>query len=396
MTAFAWIVVALLSVPAVLSLIWFAEIVAGCLSLLRKPVAHALPQRAFRTAILIPAHNEGTGLLPTIQDALAQLQPGDRILVVADNCADDTAEVARAAGTDVVVRTDPARRGKGYALEYGVRELAKSPPDVVIVMDADCRIAKDAIGILAHGAMATQRPAQALYFMEAPEGGAVRMNVSEFAYRMRNLLRPLGMHLAGLPVPLFGTGMAFPYKLIAGRDLGNSRLAEDTALGLSLASERSAPIFYPEAKIYSQFPTTQKAADAQRLRWEKGNFSNVVDLVPGSLAKAIARGNVQLAALALDLAVPPLAMLALLTFGCVILGAATYLLGGPVEALLVPTFGAAVLLAGGALSWVVVGRDIVPLKELVLLPAYLFRKIFFYRAWASGKTSSGWVKTDRG
>ena len=50
--------------------------------------------------------------------------------MVADNCSDDTAEIARTAGVDVVVRHDPERRGKGYALEFGVRQLRLNPPDV--------------------------------------------------------------------------------------------------------------------------------------------------------------------------------------------------------------------------------------------------------------------------
>src|SRR5262245_12401856 len=70
-----------------------------------------------RIAVLVPAHNEGINLLPTLADIKAQLRAADRLLVVADNCSDDTAVVAAEAGADVVVRNDPNRKGKGFALD---------------------------------------------------------------------------------------------------------------------------------------------------------------------------------------------------------------------------------------------------------------------------------------
>src|SRR5580704_15835042 len=100
---------------------------------------------AARIAVLVPAHNEGTGLLPTLEDIKRQLQPGDRILVVADNCTDDTATIARTAGAEVIERHDPDRRGKGYALDFGIQHLSATPPDILIMIDADCRIAANAI-----------------------------------------------------------------------------------------------------------------------------------------------------------------------------------------------------------------------------------------------------------
>ncbi len=72
-------------------------------------------------------------------------RPGDRLLVVADNCSDETAAVAAAEGAEVLVRTDALRRGKGYALDFAVRVLASSAPAMVLVIDADCQVAPDAI-----------------------------------------------------------------------------------------------------------------------------------------------------------------------------------------------------------------------------------------------------------
>src|SRR6185436_16232635 len=97
--------------------VYFLEIIAAVvLSRWQTPL---LPDRSLRRplAVLVPAHNEGSGLLPTIANIQSQLGPGDRLLVVADNCSDDTAAVARQNGAEVVERTDPTRLGKGFALD---------------------------------------------------------------------------------------------------------------------------------------------------------------------------------------------------------------------------------------------------------------------------------------
>src|SRR4051794_30113861 len=62
-------------------------------------------------AVLIPAHNEEEGLAATLENVRGQLRPSDRLVVIADNCNDNTAAVARAGGAEVVVRQDGDRRG---------------------------------------------------------------------------------------------------------------------------------------------------------------------------------------------------------------------------------------------------------------------------------------------
>ena len=103
--------------------VFFLEIVAATsLSRWRRPYRTDVGVRP-PVAVLVPAHNESSGLLPTLANIQSQLLPGDRLLVVADNCSDDTAALARAAGAEVVERNDPTRRGKGYALDWGVQHL---------------------------------------------------------------------------------------------------------------------------------------------------------------------------------------------------------------------------------------------------------------------------------
>src|SRR5205085_486900 len=115
---------------------------------------------------------------------LPQLRPGDRLLVVADNCADHTAAVAREAGAEVAERHDDNRRGKGFALDFGIKHLAADPPEVVIVIDADTEVGVGSIDILA--AAAATRPAQAMNLLDPPAQAGPEARLSAFAFYFRN------------------------------------------------------------------------------------------------------------------------------------------------------------------------------------------------------------------
>jgi cellulose synthase/poly-beta-1,6-N-acetylglucosamine synthase-like glycosyltransferase len=390
--------VAMVCLPSLLTLVWFFEVAAGCVALSNEKIrTSSLAPGAFfhKTAVLIPAHNEGSGILPTIRGAAAQLGPHDHILVVADNCTDDTAALAEAAGVEVIVRTEPERRGKGYALEFGVRHLGINPPDIVVIVDADCRLGENALKYLSNLAKISGRPVQSLYHMLAPQTDAPGKAVPIFAWRVKNWIRPLGLRVFGLPTQLFGTGMAFPFSLLVNRDLGNSRLAEDTALGLALASEGFSPLFLSEATIYSHFPALQGAGEQQRQRWEKGHFDNIVDFVPGALFRSLRKRDLNLASLAVDMAVPPLSVLVLLMALCDIVGSVAMMFGAPRATFGIPLLSTLLLVIGILLAWKAAGRDLLPPGDLIRLPLHAFEKLGFYRRLASGKRASAWVRTDR-
>lgn len=109
------------------------ECIMGALPARQRP--HAPPPPF---AVLIPAHDEASGIAAVLDAVVAQLRPCDRVLVVADNCHDDTAALARACGAEVVERRDPERCGKAYALSYGRTALGLKSTSVVIIVDADC------------------------------------------------------------------------------------------------------------------------------------------------------------------------------------------------------------------------------------------------------------------
>src|SRR5690606_5044606 len=103
-----------------------------------------LPQpelgRRPRLCVLVPAHNEEPVIRATLEGIKAQLSGDDRLLVIADNCEDNTASLARAAGATVLERTSEHERGKGFAISHGLKWLDADPPEVLIIVDADCTL----------------------------------------------------------------------------------------------------------------------------------------------------------------------------------------------------------------------------------------------------------------
>jgi glycosyltransferase involved in cell wall biosynthesis len=347
-----------------------------------------------RVAVLMPAHNEVVVIARAIHSVLAQLSPTDRLLVVADNCSDATAAVALTAGAQVIERTDPTRRGKGYALDFGVQHLRADAPPVVIVIDADCEAAAGSLDRLARLCAQTGRPVQALYLMQAASDAGLTARLAQFAWIVKNQVRPLGMRSLGLPCHLFGTGMAFPWPALAAATLASGHIVEDLKLGIDLARAGSPALFCPEALVTSSFPTSAAGLTAQRTRWEHGHLGVILSEAPRLLVDSISRLRPHLLGLALDLSVPPLALLALqlavVWLGCVVLYHFTR------AAIPLAISSTALAMAGVAvfLAWARYGRRVVPFSALALAGVYVVLKLPVYAKFLIARQLD-WVRSKR-
>lgn len=347
-----------------------------------------------RVAVLVPAHNEAAGIAQVVGAIRAQLQPGERVLVVADNCSDATASIARQAGAEVTERCHDTLRGKGYALDHGLRHLALDAPEVVIIVDADCLPGAAALDLLARACWRSGRPAQALYLMHAPAGASGLRRIAEFAWIVKNLVRPLGWQKLGLPCQLMGTGMAFSWAQIGQVDLATGHIVEDMKLGVDLAAIGQAPLFCPEAIVHSQFPSSDSGAQTQRTRWEHGHLSVILAYVPRLLVAALAHGNRALAALALDLSVPPLALLVLLSAAAWLLTALLWLVSAWAAPVLLASMTLAAIAVAVLLAWSGYGRAVISLRELGQALAYAARKLPLYVKFMFNRQVE-WVRSKR-
>jgi cellulose synthase/poly-beta-1,6-N-acetylglucosamine synthase-like glycosyltransferase len=348
-----------------------------------------------RVAVLVPAHNEASVVAGTIRLILQQLSTSDRLLVVADNCSDDSAAIASAEGAQVIVRSEPTLRGKGYALDFGVRHLQADAPDVLIVIDADCQIGAGAIDRLARCCARSGRPVQALYLMYAPEGAVLTTRIAQFAWIVKNQVRPLGLRRLGLPCQLMGTGMAFPWPCLTATTLATGHIVEDLKLGIDLTRAGVPPLFCPEALVTSVYPTSPAGLVAQRTRWEHGHLGVILAEVPRLFLDSVRRAKPSLAVLALDLSVPPLALLALQMVAIWIACTLLYIFaGGTAFPLSISSTALGVLALAVLSSWARYGRHVVSLGDLALAPVYALSKIPMYARFLVARQVD-WVRSRR-
>ena len=397
MAGLLWALLALAALPVVV--LWLQVLLAWPRRSAGLPAAQVRKEGAApRCAVLVPAHNEAQGIGATVRQLRLQLAKGDTLLVVADNCTDATAKLAREAGAAVVERQDAARRGKGYALDHGVRHLAAQTgpaPEVLIIVDADCVFSPaDGVHRLARQVLALGRPVQCLDLMDAPTDADLKTRVAAFAWRLKNWVRPLGWRSVGAPCQLMGTGMAFPWAMAQQMQLASGELVEDMQLGINLALAGTPPQFCPAVLVTSVFPTGAQAVQSQRTRWEHGHLGMIAAQAPRLFAQALRRRDARLLALALDLAVPPLALLALLQCAVLALCALAALLGlgwGPLWAALA-CLGLFTMAVG--MAWWGWGRAVVSARDLLFVPLYVLGKLPLYVGYLF-KRQKEWVRTDR-
>jgi cellulose synthase/poly-beta-1,6-N-acetylglucosamine synthase-like glycosyltransferase len=378
----------LLAVPC---LVLLTECLAAPVRIAESPLASARPRPS--VVVLVPAYNEQLGITATVSALRGQLAPGDRLLVVADNCTDQTAELATAAGATVVARQEAERQGKGYALSFGAAALAAEPPDVVVVVDADCRVADGGIERLARRASESGRPVQAEYLLRPPEKPDARTALSGMALVVKNQVRPRGLSRLGLPCLLTGSGMAFPWPLLRDATALQGNLVEDMVLAIDLALRGTPPLPCPSVSVSSELPEGERAQQRQRRRWEHGHLSVVRSHVPRLLRAGLTRPA--LLAMALDLLVPPLALLVLLLGAVGALGLVLWWLGGWVLPFAVALTGATAVTLAAAIAWLRFGRAILPVATFLLVPRYVVWKLPLYASYFLRRGSGRWERTTR-
>ena len=387
MTALNYLLVAAAIVLLLPVLVFLLQVLAAIL--LPKSVFKLLAERP-SVAVLIPAHNESLVITKTIQTILPQLLPQDQLLVVADNCTDETANMARSLGANVVERFNTTLRGKGYALDHGIQYLHNRPPQVVMIVDADCSISAHFIQVLAQACVQLQRPVQALDLMLAPANANLKMKITEFAWAVKNKVRPLGFKALGLPCQLMGTGMAFLWTDITKMSLANGHIAEDMKLGIDFCRAAKAAVFIPDVLVTSLFPQGEQATTTQRARWEHGHLGMIISEGPSLLLESLKSRNMQMLGLACDLIVPPLAVLVLL---CVAVFIVSFIAQAQL-ALLLSSLLLAALTVAVLLAWLFFGRAIISFKQLCYAPIYAMIKIPLYIKFFLNRQVE-WVRSKR-
>ncbi len=295
---------ALLTLPGTIELVLLT--LGGLLPSRRLPKTNAtLAPR--HIAVVIPAHNEETDIARCVTSLLACDQPTGQfsVYVVADNCTDDTAACARAAGAEVFERHDAEKRGKGYALDYAFNSLLKQPIDALLIIDADTVVEANFIcaceQVFADGADAVQ----CRYTVNNPQASK-RTRLMHVALLAFNVLRPRGRERWGFSVGISGNGFGLRQHVLQSVPYCARSVVEDLEYHLALVRADKRVRFVDTTTVRADMPTEQQGTDSQRARWEGGRLRMMREQIPG-LMRAVFTGQKRLLEPLLELLLLPLA-----------------------------------------------------------------------------------------
>ena len=368
----------------------------GLLAVLSRVPAPPRGGELLGVAVIVPAHNELGNIEATVRSLLATDYPADhrRVIVLADNCTDATADVARAAGAEVIERTDDERRGKGFALtDTFPRVLADPAVDVVMVVDADTLVTPNLLRAASAHIGSGAEVLQARYAIRNAND-SWRTRLLQIAFAAFHDVRSLGRERLGVSCGLRGNGMAFSRDALRRVPHHTETVIEDLEFGIRLALEGIRVRYVHEATVFGEMPADSASSAVQRRRWEGGRVQ-LRRLFAGPLVRRAVSDRDRLAAdLAMDLLVPPLGQLV----GVLVVG-----LGGSVVLALVSGGGVAPIVwgigVGGvvvhvARGWQLSGTGARGLVDLLAAPLYVGWKLTS-KAVRVRRPPTEWVRTPR-
>jgi cellulose synthase/poly-beta-1,6-N-acetylglucosamine synthase-like glycosyltransferase len=390
MPPYALTVLCVLAVPAVGSSAYLLALTL--LSARLSPPA--LSSRKMCFDIIIPAHNEEAGITEVIRSVMAIDWPTDcfRVVVVADNCTDSTAEVAARSGAIVLTRHDPELRGKGYALAYAFRDSRERGwADAVVIIDADSQVSPNLLEAMAARFERGEKAVQVHYGVSNIHT-SWRTRLMAIALGAFHRVRSRARERLGLSCGIRGNGWGLTHTLLEQVPFESFSLAEDVEYGIELGMHDLRIAYADEAWCDGEMVSGGSNARSQRRRWEQGRMAILASKTFPLLKHAVVSRSFLCLDLAMDLLVLPLSYVAL---NAVMLTAAGWLL--------TPTANTGVWLWLGPLcctaialyvlrGWQLSNTGIRGLVDLLRAPFFLLWKL---AVMLRRHRVSEWVRTNR-
>ncbi|HEX5229002.1 MAG TPA: glycosyltransferase family 2 protein [Bryobacteraceae bacterium] len=367
----------------------------GSLELLLVTVGGVLPvrrstasRRTFkRLACVVPAHDEAGGIAACVASlkAAASVHPA-QIVVVADNCTDETVDIARGAGARVLERNDPEHRGKGYALDFAFQQLLADGVEAVFVVDADSRVATNFIAEMTAALEAGAGAVQCRYLVANP-GASMRTRLMNVALLAFNVLRPRGRDRWGLSAGLLGNGFGLAADTLEQVPYRATSVVEDLEYHHLLVAAGIAVRFVDGTAVYGDMPAEGAGIKTQRARWEGGRLRMIRSQGP-RLAGQVLRGRARFIEPLLELLLLPLGLHVALVAMALASPQAGLRWYGAAGLALVGTHVIAAIAVGGGEP-----RDV---AALALAPFYVFWKLCMLPSiLRTARRNAPWVRTER-
>lgn len=270
----------ILNITAVFQLVVFGltlySLTLGVIGLFRKKEKkNYKPTRKF--ACIVAAHNEEVVIANCVKSLKQLNYPKELydVFVIADNCTDKTAEIARANGARVFERQSKDKRGKGYALEWMFAKIFEMNEgyDTVTIFDADNVVDKDFLKEMNSKMLQGFKVVQGYLDSKNPNDSWITQSYS-MAFWSQNRAFQLSRSNLGLSNQIGGTGFAIDIGVLQKNGWGATCLTEDLEFTCKLVLNGEMVGWAHDARIYDEKPLTLKQSWNQRKRWMQG-FADV-------------------------------------------------------------------------------------------------------------------------
>lgn len=362
----------------------------------RAPPAALRSSRRLRFDIVVPAHDEAAAIQGVVANLRKLDWPADgfRVLVVADNCTDSTAALARKAGAEVLERNDTTRRGKGYALDFAFHlSQVYAWADAVVVVDADTEVSANLLEAFAGRIDDGAKAIQAHYGVLNPQA-SWRTRLMAIAMAAFHRVRSRARERLQLSCGIRGNGWCVTHRLLRQVPYRAFSLTEDVEYGIDLGLAGHRVHYADEACVAGMMVSGEAAARTQRQRWEGGRLRLIrTRILPLLRAARDPDGGGVCLDLALDLLMPPLSYVAVNVAALMVL-AAIALLWEPFAQmwLWLGLVCGLVLLLYVLRGWQLSGVGIRGLVDLARAPFFVLWKVLLM---LRARAPAAWVRTKR-
>lgn len=261
--------------------------VIGIFGFIPKKEKNAEKNETNTFALLVAAHDEEMVIANMVDSLSALNYPREAydIFVIADNCTDATAKIAREHGALVYERFDTTQRGKGFALEWMFEQIFKMEKkyDYIGIFDADNLVDKEFLSEMNKQINKGYRVVQGYVDSKNPFDSWITCAYS-FSFWSVSRVFQLARHNLGLSCQLSGTGFVMATDLLKKLGWGATCLTEDMEFTMKLALNDEKVGWAHKAVIYDEKPVGLKASWRQRKRWMQGH-ADVASRFFGKLMK---------------------------------------------------------------------------------------------------------------
>ena len=272
----------------VITIFWLYQIIISATSLIKLKDKPLLKNKKHKFMAIIPAHNE-EGVVANLIESLKKQDYDKELLdiyVIADNCTDNTAEVAKNAGAIVYERFDETKKTKGFAMQWFLDKKLNdgSDYDAFCVFDADNIVMPDFITQMNKKLCQGEEVVQGYRDIKNPTDSWISAGYAIFYWTM-NRFYHLARYNIGLSPLINGTGFMVKMDVVRQDGWNTKTLTEDIEFSLKNIAKGRKLGWAVDAKVYDEQPIGFKQSWSQRSRWTVGHLQCVkyytVDLLKG-------------------------------------------------------------------------------------------------------------------